>query len=160
MAIRQKITPYLWFDGKAEEAANFYISIFGDSKIIDIVRHAGGAPGEAAGVTTVVFQLEGQTFVGFDGGPLFKFTEAVSFFIDCATQAELDRIWDRLSEGGQIQQCGWLKDRFGLSWQVNTLALERMLLDRDPARARRVMEAVLAMKKIDIAALERAYEGR
>jgi predicted 3-demethylubiquinone-9 3-methyltransferase (glyoxalase superfamily) len=155
----QKITPFLWFDGKAEEAANFYVSIFRGSKILKIARYGEAGPGSKGSVMTVVFSLDGQEFIGLNGGPHFRFTEAVSFSIDCKTQEEVDYYWDRLSAGGEQSQCGWLKDKFGLSWQVNPGVLGEMLSDPDPARSKRVMEAMLKMKKIDIATLERAYAG-
>ncbi|MGH8004385.1 MAG: VOC family protein [Limisphaerales bacterium] len=159
----QKITPFLWFDNQAEEAANFYTSIFKNSKITSVVRY-GDAAAQAAGrpkgtAMTVAFQLDGQEFVALNGGPIFKFTEAVSFVINCQTQEEVDHYWEKLSEGGdpKSQQCGWLKDKYGLSWQViPTVAIE-LLQDKDPKKSERVMQAVLQMKKIDINALQRAY---
>ncbi len=160
-----RITPFLWFADQAEEAAAFYTSLFPDSRIVSVSRYGeagqevhGRPPGSAM---TVAFELEGQPFVALNGGPLFNFTEAVSFQIPCDTQAEVDHFWDALSAGGDAsaQQCGWLKDRFGLSWQVVPAALGTLLSDPDPEKARRVMEAMLAMKKIDIAALERARAG-
>ncbi|HEX9835799.1 MAG TPA: VOC family protein [Alphaproteobacteria bacterium] len=159
-----KITPCLWFDSEAEEAANFYVSLFENSRIKRISRYGKegfevhGRP--AGSVMTVEFELAGQTFTALNGGPIFKFTEAVSFQVHCATQAEIDRFWSRLSEGGQEGPCGWLKDRYGLSWQVVPAVLPEMLLDPDPAKAQRVTKAFLQMKKFDIAALERAYQGR
>jgi predicted 3-demethylubiquinone-9 3-methyltransferase (glyoxalase superfamily) len=159
-----KITPCLWFDSEAEEAANFYVSLFENSRIKRISRYGKegfevhGRP--AGSVMTVEFELAGQTFTALNGGPIFKFTEAVSFQVHCATQAEVDRFWSRLSEGGQEGPCGWLKDRYGLSWQVVPAVLPEMLLDPDPAKAQRVTKAFLQMKKFDIAALERAYQGR
>jgi predicted 3-demethylubiquinone-9 3-methyltransferase (glyoxalase superfamily) len=157
--MKQKITPFLWFDGNAEEAARFYVSVFKNSKIVTTVRYGDAGPGPKGSVMTVVFSLDGQEFIGLNGGPHFKFTEAVSFSIDCKTQEEVDYYWDRLSAGGEPSQCGWLKDRFGLSWQVNPGVLGEMLGDPEPARAKRVMEAMLKMQKIDIAALKRAYAG-
>lgn len=157
--MKQKITPFLWFDGNAEEAARFYVSVFKNSKIVTTARYGDAGPGPKGSVMTVVFSLDGQEFIGLNGGPHFKFTEAVSFSIDCKTQEEVDYYWDRLSAGGEPSQCGWLKDRFGLSWQVNPGVLGEMLSDPDPAKAKRVMEAMLKMKKIDIAALKRAYAG-
>ena len=159
-----KITPCLWFDSEAEEAANFYVSLFENSRIKRISRYGKegfevhGRP--AGSVMTVEFELAGQTFTALNGGPIFKFTEAVSFQVHCATQAEIDRFWSRLSEGGQEGPCGWLMDRYGLSWQVVPAVLPEMLLDPDPAKAQRVTKAFLQMKKFDIAALERAYQGR
>ncbi len=159
------ITPFLWFDDQAEEAAKLYTSIFPGSRIVSISRYGdagqevtGGAPGS---VMTVAFELDGQRFTALNGGPLFRFTEAVSFVISCETQAEVDHYWDKLSAGGDpaAQQCGWLKDRFGLSWQVVPTALGRLLGDPDPEKARRVTEAFLVMKKLDIAELERVHAG-
>jgi predicted 3-demethylubiquinone-9 3-methyltransferase (glyoxalase superfamily) len=157
MSSRQKITTYLWFDGQAEEAANFYTSIFKNSKILDMARFGDGGPGPKGAVMTVRFQLEGQEFVALNGGPHFKFTEAISLLVDCADQKEVDELWKKLVAGGQESQCGWLKDKFGLSWQVIPSVLIKMLQDPAPEKARRVMEAMLQMKKIDIAALEKAY---
>jgi predicted 3-demethylubiquinone-9 3-methyltransferase (glyoxalase superfamily) len=160
----QKITPFLWFDDKAEEAAKFYVSLFKNSKIGGITRYdeAGSkAAGRPKGtVMTVEFQLEGQEFTAINGGPHFKFTEAVSFVVNCETQEEVDKFWEKLSEGGQKSQCGWLKDKYGLSWQVVPTVLLEMLKDKDPAKSKRVMEAMLQMHKIDIQALKRAYEGQ
>lgn len=154
----QKITPFLWFDTQAEEAANFYVSIFKNSKIVKVARYGEAGPGPAGTAMTVVFQLDGQEFIGLNGGPHFKFTEAVSFSIDCESQEEVDWYWSKLTEsGGEESQCGWLKDKFGLSWQVNPKILGQMLSDPDPQKAKRVMEAMLKMKKIDIAALQQAY---
>jgi predicted 3-demethylubiquinone-9 3-methyltransferase (glyoxalase superfamily) len=157
--MKQQITPFLWFDGNAEEAARFYVSVFKNSKIVTTARYGDAGPGPKGSVMTVVFSLDGQEFIGLNGGPHFRFTEAVSFSIDCKTQEEVDYYWDRLSAGGEPSQCGWLKDRFGLSWQVNPGVLGEMLGDPEPARAKRVMEAMLKMQKIDIAALKRAYAG-
>ena len=158
--MKQKITPFLWFDANAEEAARFYVSVFKNSKIVTTARYGDAGPGPKGSVMTVVFSLDGQEFIGLNGGPHFKFTEAVSFSVDCKTQEEVDYYWDKLSAGGQQQPCGWLKDKFGLSWQVNPGVLGEMLSDPDPAKSKRVMEAMLKMKKIDIAALERAYAGQ
>lgn len=164
MPSMQKITPFLWFDDQAEEAAKLYVSIFKNSRIKGMARYDGEAA-QAAGrpqgsVMTVQFELDGQEFVALNGGPVFKFTEAVSFVVNCETQAELDHFWQKLSAGGQEVQCGWLKDRFGLSWQVVPTILGEMLQDKDPAKSQRVMAAMLQMKKIDIAGLRKAYEGR
>lgn len=154
----QKITPFLWFDTHAEEAANYYTSIFKNSKILSVSRYGDAGPGPKGSVMTVSFQIEGQEFVALNGGPLFKFTEAVSFLVNCETQQEVDEYWNKLiAGGGEESMCGWLKDKFGLSWQIVPTALLRMLQDKDPAKAKRVMEAMLQMKKIDIAVLERAY---
>jgi predicted 3-demethylubiquinone-9 3-methyltransferase (glyoxalase superfamily) len=158
----QKITPFLWFDGQAEEAARFYVALFPDSKIVAVARYdeaSAKASGRPVGtVMTVAFQLEGREFVALNGGPHFKFTEAVSFVVNCETQEEVDRYWARLSEGGEEGPCGWLKDRHGLSWQIVPTDLARLLSDPDRRKAQRVMEAMLRMKKIEIAGLMRAYE--
>jgi predicted 3-demethylubiquinone-9 3-methyltransferase (glyoxalase superfamily) len=154
----QKITPFLWFDHRAEEAANFYTSIFPNSKIVKVVRYGKTGPGPAGSVMTVEFQLEGQTFVALNGGPHFKFTEAVSFVVNCQSQDEVDRYWEKLSAGGAEVQCGWLKDKFGLSWQIVPTALPELLNDPDPKKAERVMKVMLTMKKLDIAALKKARE--
>ena len=160
------ITPFLWFDGQAEEAANHYVEIFSrvarDSKITDVARY-GPAGSEAAGrpegsVMTVVFRLDGQDIVALNGGPEFRFTEAVSLMVNCESQEEVDHFWERLSAGGEQGPCGWLKDRYGLSWQVVPTVLNEMLQDEDPKRAERVMAAMLQMKKIDIEPLRQAYE--
>ena len=157
MSGRQKITTFLWFDGNAEEAANHYTSIFKNSKVLNVARYGDAGPGPKGAVMTVTFQLEGQEFIALNGGPQFKFTEAISLLVNCDTQKEIDELWSKLSAGGQESQCGWLKDKFGLSWQVVPTALFTMLQDRDPKKAKRVMEAMLQMKKIDIADLEEAY---
>ena len=153
----QKITPFLWFDGKAEEAANFYTSIFQNSKILNISRYSEEGPGPAGTVMSATFQLDGQEFTALNGGPMFKFTEAISFFVRCETQEEIDQLWEKLSEGGEEEQCGWLKDKYGLSWQIIPVALMEMLQDKDPEKSKRVMEAMLQMQKIDIKALGQAY---
>ena len=154
----QKITPYLWFDNQAEEAANFYVSIFNNSKILNISRYGEAGPGPAGTVLTVSFELEGQQFTALNGGPAFKFTEAISFFVDCKSQEEVDELWEKLTEGGEEQPCGWLKDKFGLSWQIVPTVLIEMLNDPDPEKSKRVTEAMLQMKQIDIPTLEQAYE--
>lgn len=156
----QKITPFLWFDDKAEEAMNFYISIFRNSKIVSVTRYGEAGPGPKGSVMTAGFQLDGQEFIALNGGPHFKFTEAISFSINCETQEEVDEMWEKLSEGGEKGRCGWLKDKYGLSWQVNPIALGEMLQDKDPEKAKRVMEAMLQMDKIDIETLKQAYEGK
>ncbi len=160
----QKITPFLWFNDNAQEAVKFYASIFKDSKIGRIARYgeeAAEKTGRPKGsVMTVEFELEGQRFVGLNGGPMFKFTEAVSFVVNCETQEEVDYFWEKLSEGGEKSRCGWLTDRFGLSWQVVPTVLIDMLHDKDPEKSQRVMEAVLQMDKIDISKLKRATEGQ
>lgn len=162
-----KIVPNLWFDNKAEEAANFYVGIFSaktdDSKILNIVRY-GDAGAEVSGqpkdsVMTVAFQLAGQDFLALNGGPEFKFSEAVSFIINCESQAEVDYFWEKLTNGGEEIQCGWLKDKFGLSWQVTPTVLDEMLTDKNPKKTESVMQAMLKMKKIDIAGLMQAYEN-
>jgi predicted 3-demethylubiquinone-9 3-methyltransferase (glyoxalase superfamily) len=156
----QKITPFLWFDDQAEEAMHFYTSIFKNSKVGTVSRYPEGAPGPAGKVMSATFQLEGQEFMALNGGPLFKFTEAISFFVNCETQEEVDALWTKLSAGGKESQCGWLKDKFGLSWQIIPTALGKMLGDPDRERAKRVMQAMLKMKKIDIAGLKRAYDQK
>jgi len=153
----QKISPFLWFDGNAEEAADFYVSLFKGSKILKIARYGEAGPGPAGAVMVVNFQIEGQDFIALNGGPLFKFTEAISFVINCQTQEEVDHYWNKLTAGGgQESQCGWLKDKYGLSWQVTPAILGELLADKDQKKAQRVMQAMLQMKKIDIAALQRA----
>ncbi|HTO97357.1 MAG TPA: VOC family protein [Myxococcales bacterium] len=153
----QKITTFLWFDKEAEEAARFYCSIFPDSKILTTARYPEGGPGPAGSVMTVEFQLAGQRFMALNGGPTFKFTEAISLMVDCETQKELDACWDKLSAGGREVECGWLKDRYGLSWQIVPSGIGKMI--SDPKRGPKVAEAVWKMKKLDIAALRRAYES-
>ncbi|MBI5384548.1 MAG: VOC family protein [Verrucomicrobia bacterium] len=159
----QKITPFLWFDNQAEEAVRFYTSIFKNSKIGKIARYdeAGAkVSGRAAGsVMTVEFQLEGQEFVALNGGPLFKFTEAISFVVNCQTQAEVDEFWTKLSAGGKEVQCGWLQDKYGLSWQIVPTVLGELLSDQDTAKSQRVMKAMLKMVKLDIQQLEQAAKG-
>jgi len=154
----QKITPFLWFDGKAEEAMNFYTSIFKNSKIGRITRYGDAGPGPKGAVMSGTFQLDGQEFMALNGGPQFKFTEAISFFVNCETQEEVDELWEKLSDGGQKSRCGWLKDKYGLSWQIIPSALGEMLGDKDPEKSRRVMKAMLQMDKIDIKGLEQAYK--
>jgi predicted 3-demethylubiquinone-9 3-methyltransferase (glyoxalase superfamily) len=153
----QKITPFLWFDHQAEEAAKFYVSIFPNSAIGKIARYTDAGPGPKGSVMTIAFQLAGQPFTALNGGPIFKFTEAISFVVHCETQEEVDELWERLSQGGQPGQCGWLKDKFGLSWQIVPIALMEMIEDKNPARVGRVMKAMMQMKKLDIAGLEGAY---
>ncbi len=162
----QKITPFLWFDDKAEEAVNFYISIFKDSKIVSVARY-GEAGSEVAGrpkgtVMTIAFQLEGQEFVALNGGPVFTFSPAISFVVNCETQEEVDKLWAKLSEGGdeEAQQCGWLRDKYGVSWQIVPTILGEMLQDEDAGKSERVMKAMLQMKKIDIKALQQAYQQK
>lgn len=153
------ITPNLWFDGNGEDAAEFYVSVFPNSEITAVTRYGEVGPGEAGAVMTVGFVLDGQPFTIINGGPMFTFDEAVSFEIRCADQAEVDYYWDKLTDGGEESQCGWLKDRFGLSWQVVPEGWEAMLADPDPARAERAMAAMLGMRKLDIAALQAAADG-
>jgi predicted 3-demethylubiquinone-9 3-methyltransferase (glyoxalase superfamily) len=160
MPLAQKITPYLWFDHQALEAAEFYVSLFNDSKIVSVSHYGEAGPAPAGSVMSVVFQLEGQQFMALNGGPRFPFTDAISFFVDCADQAEVDALWDKLVAGGNGTACGWLKDRYGLSWQIIPRTLMDMLDDHDPARVRRVTEAMLKMVKIDVAELQRAYDSR
>jgi len=156
----QKITPFLWFDGKAEEAMNFYTSIFKNSKIGRITRYGDAGPGPKGAVMSGTFQLDGQEFMALNGGPQFKFTEAISFFVNCETQEEVDELWEKLSAGGQKSRCGWLKDKYGLSWQIIPSALGKMLGDKDPEKSQRVMKAMLQMDKIDIRRLQEAHETR
>jgi predicted 3-demethylubiquinone-9 3-methyltransferase (glyoxalase superfamily) len=151
-----KITPFLWFDNQAEEAAKFYTSIFKNSKIRAIARYLEGSPGPVGTVMTVAFELDGQPFTALNGGPLFRFNEAISFVVHCETQAEVDEYWEKLSGGGAESQCGWLKDKFGVSWQIVPDALIELLQDKDAAKSKRVMQAMLQMKKIDIQALKQA----
>jgi predicted 3-demethylubiquinone-9 3-methyltransferase (glyoxalase superfamily) len=155
----QKITTFLWFDKQAEEAARFYISIFRNSKIAATTRYGEAGPGPKGSVMTVMFNLDGQDFVGLNGGPQFKFTEAVSLVVNCETQEEVDELWEKLSAGGERSRCGWLKDKFGLSWQVVPTVLGQLLQDKDPQKSRRVMEALLQMDKLDIRKLKQAHAG-
>ena len=155
----QKITPFLWFDNQAEEAMNFYVSIFKNSKVGKVSRYGEAGPGPKGTVMSATFQLEGQEFMALNGGPVFHFTEAMSFFVDCKTQEEVDELWEKLCAGGQPGRCGWLKDKFGLSWQIIPSALMELLQDKDPQRSKRAMQAMLQMSKIDIAGLKQAYEG-
>lgn len=158
--ITQKITPFLWFDDRAEEAAKFYTSIFENSKIGSVTRYGDAGPRPKGMVMTVTFQLEGLEFIALNGGPQYKFTEAVSFLVNCETQDEVDRLWERLSEGGEPGPCGWLQDKFGLAWQIAPTVLGELLRDKDPRRSQRVMAAMLKMSKIDVQALRRAYESQ
>ena len=155
----QRITPFLWFDHQAEEAAKFYSSIFPNSNVGKIARYGEGGPGPAGTAMTVQFQLDGLSFVGLNGGPHFKFTEAVSFVVNCQNQEEVDYYWQKLSAGGAEVQCGWLKDKFGLSWQIVPTALAELMSDPDPAKSGRVMAAMMTMIKIDIRALQQAYDN-
>ena len=155
-----KITPFLWFNDQAEEAMNFYTAIFKNSKIGSVSRYGEGGPGPQGSVMTATFELDGQEFMALNGGPLFAFTEAISFFVNCETQAEVDELWEKLTEGGEESQCGWLKDKFGLSWQIVPSVLGELLNAPDAEKAGRVMNAMLKMKKIDIAGLRAAHEQR
>jgi len=156
-----KISPCLWFDGEAEEAARFYVSLLPQSRIERVQSNVMDSPGGKAGTVLVVaFTLAGQSFLALNGGMRFEYTHAISFAVDCTNQAEIDRLWEALSEGGKVEQCGWLKDRYGVSWQIVPSVLPQMLADSDPAKAQRVMQAMLGMVKLDIAGLERAYAGR
>jgi predicted 3-demethylubiquinone-9 3-methyltransferase (glyoxalase superfamily) len=155
----RRITPFLWFDHQAEEAANLYVSVFPGSRIVSVSRYGEAGPGPKGSVMTVAFELDGQSFTALNGGPLFQFTEAISFVVDCKTQEEVDRYWAKLSDGGHEGQCGWLKDRFGLSWQIIPSTLGEMLTDPEPGKARKVMEAMLRMKKIDVAELRKARDS-
>jgi len=155
----QKITPFLWFDNNAEEAAELYVSIFRDSKILSVSRYGDAGPGPAGSAMSVTFELEGQQFMALNGGPQYKFTEAISLFVHCTTQEEVDDLWARLSAGGEEGPCGWLKDRYGLSWQIVPSVLGEWLGDEDAEKAKRVMQAMLQMKKLDIRRLKQAYES-
>jgi predicted 3-demethylubiquinone-9 3-methyltransferase (glyoxalase superfamily) len=154
----QKITTFLWFNQEAEEAANFYVSLFKDSKILSVSRYGEAGPGPKGSAMTVTFQLAGQKFTALNGGPVFKFNEAISLVVDCESQEEVDTLWSKLTaNGGQESQCGWLKDRYGLSWQIIPARFMQLMQDKDPKRTQRVMQAMLTMKKFDIACLEAAY---
>ena len=156
----QKITTFLWFDDNAEEAVNLYTSIFKNSKILETTRYGDAGPGPKGSVMIIRFQLEGQEFIALNAGPIFHFTEAISLYVDCETQQEVDDLWKKLTaNGGQESQCGWLKDKFGLSWQIIPSTLTRMITDKDPAKSQRAMKAMMQMQKIDIAKLEAAYNG-
>ena len=155
----QKIMPCLWFDHQAEEAANFYGSIFEDSKILEVARYGEGGPMPAGTVLTVTFTLQGQEFMALNGGPHFQFSPAISFYVNCESQEEVDRLWEKLLDGGEEEQCGWLKDRYGVSWQIVPTVLGEMMNDPDPEKVKRVTSAMLKMVKLDIAGLERAYAG-
>ena len=156
----QKITTFLWFDNQAEEAVNFYVSIFKNSRVGDIARYGDTGPGPKGQVMTAEFQIEGQQFTALNGGPQFKFTEAISLVVNCETQEEVDELWEKLSEGGEKVKCGWLKDKFGLSWQIVPTILKDLLKDKDVEKTNRVMQALLKMTKLDIAQLKAAYEGK
>ena len=155
----QKITPFLWFDNQAEEAMNFYVSIFKNSKVGTVSRYGDAGPGPKGSVMVANFQLNGQEFMALNRGPQYKFTEAISFFVNCETQEEVDELWEKLSAGGQEIQCGWLKDKYGLCWQIVPTILLQMLSDKDPQKSQRVMKAMMQMIKIDIKDLQKAYDG-
>jgi len=155
----QKITPFLWFDNQAEEAVKFYTSIFKNSKIGTVARYGEAGPGPAGSVMTASFELDGQEFVALNGGPIFKFTEAISFVVNCETQEEIDYYWNNLLKGGTPSQCGWLKDQFGLSWQIVPTALSKLVSSKDPEKSKRVIQAMMKMVKMDIRKLEEAAEG-
>lgn len=155
----QKITPFLWFDNNAEEAMNFYVSIFPNSKVLSVARYGDAGPGPKGTVMSATFELDGQVFYGLNGGPQFKFTPAISFFVNCETQPEVDELWDKLSAGGRKDRCGWLQDKYGLSWQIIPSALGKLLGDKDPKKSASVMKAMLQMNKIEIAGLQKAYEA-
>jgi predicted 3-demethylubiquinone-9 3-methyltransferase (glyoxalase superfamily) len=154
----QKIAPFLWFDGKAEEAANFYVSIFKNATIGAARRYGEAGPGPKGSVMSVEFQLDGQQFIALNGGPQFTFSPAISFFVNCETQEEVDELWEKLSAGGRKDRCGWLQDKFGVSWQIIPTALGKLMSDPDPEKSKRVMKAMLQMDKIDINGLKQAYE--
>lgn len=156
----QKIISFFWFDHQAEEAANFYISVLKNSRIVNIARYGDAGPGPKGTAMTVTFELAGQRFIALNGGPQFKLSEAISLLINCETQQEVDDLWEKLSDGGEKSRCGWLKDKFGLSWQVIPTALGELLQDKDPQKSQRVMQAMLQMTKIDIARLKQASEGK
>jgi predicted 3-demethylubiquinone-9 3-methyltransferase (glyoxalase superfamily) len=158
MATAKKITPFLWFDGQAEDAANFYVSIFENAKILSVSRYGETAPGETGTVMTVSFELDGQQFVALNGGPEYKFSPAISFSIECRDQQEVDHFWNRLSEGGRTSQCGWLNDKFGITWQVVPSVLPELLQSDDDAKAEAAMKAMLQMTKLDIKELQDAYD--
>jgi len=154
-----KITPFLWFDHQAEEAVSLYTSLFKNSKVLEVARYGDAGPGTPGSVMTIHFVLDGQEFTALNGGPYFTFTGAISFYVNCETQEELDFFWEKLSEGGQVQQCGWLTDKFGITWQIVPAILGKLMSDPDPEKARRVTEAMLKMIKLDIAGLQKAYDG-
>ena len=154
----QKITPFLWFDTQAEEAANYYVSIFANSRILMVARYGEAGPGPKGTVMTVSFEINGQQFTAINGGPQFTFTPAISLFVNCETQQEVDELWDKLSDGGKKERCGWLKDKYGLSWQIIPSALGKLMGDKDPAKSHRVMMAMMQMDKIDIQRLQQAYD--
>ncbi|HXA83482.1 MAG TPA: VOC family protein [Candidatus Dormibacteraeota bacterium] len=154
----QKITPFLWYDGNAEEAVNFYVSIFKNAKVVSVARYGDAGPGPKGSVMTMAFQLEGQNFVALNGGPQYKFTPAISFVVSSETQEEVDELWEKLSAGGRKDRCAWLTDKYGVSWQIVPTILSKLLQDKDPEKAKRVMQAMLQMDKIDINRLKQAYD--
>ena len=156
----QKVTPFLWFDGKAEEAMNHYVSIFRNSKVMTVSRYGDAGPGPKGSVMSATFQLEGQEFYALNGGPQFKFNESVSFVIHCETQEEIDKYWTALSAGGSESDCGWLKDKYGLSWQITPVQLPQMIGDKDQQKAGRAMKAMMQMKKLDLNVLKKAFDGK
>jgi predicted 3-demethylubiquinone-9 3-methyltransferase (glyoxalase superfamily) len=156
-SVMQKITPSLWFDKQAEEAVNFYMSIFKNSKITSITRYGEAGPGPKGSVMVVMFELEGQPFMALNGGPYYTFSPAISFLVDCKTQEEVDELWEELSQNGEVVQCGWLKDKYGISWQIVPTILGKLLNDPDPLKSQKVMKAMLQMKKINIEGLQKAY---
>lgn len=153
----QKITPFLWYDTQAEEAANFYVSVFKNSRILNLSRYSDAGPGPKGSVMSVTFELDGQRFIALNGGPHFKFTPAISFFVDCKDQQEVDELWNKLSAGGRTDHCGWLQDKFGLSWQIIPSILGEMLADKDREKSKNVMQAMLKMDKIDVQGLQQVY---
>jgi predicted 3-demethylubiquinone-9 3-methyltransferase (glyoxalase superfamily) len=155
----QKIIPFLWFDGNAEEAANFYVSIFKNSKILNLAHYGEAGPGPQGTVMVATFQIEGQKFMALNGGPQYTFSPAISFYVDCETQAEVDELWEKLTAGGSDVQCGWLRDKFGVSWQIIPKTLIELMQDKDPVKSQRVFKAMMGMIKIDIEGLKRAYRG-
>jgi predicted 3-demethylubiquinone-9 3-methyltransferase (glyoxalase superfamily) len=157
--MQQKITPFLWFNNNAEEAMNYYVSIFKNSKVLSVNRYGDAGPGPSGSVMTATFELDGQHFTALNGGPEFGFTEAISFFVSCETQQEVDELWDKLCAGGEASMCGWLKDKYGLSWQIIPKRLGELLGGKDPEKAGRAMKAMLQMQKIDVKKLEEAYDG-
>lgn len=156
----QKITPFLWFNGQAEEAMQFYTSIFPRTRVGDVMRYGDAGPGPKGSVMSCTFELEGQEFIALNGGPMFQFSPAISFFVKCATQAEVDTLWEKLGDGGRVQQCGWLQDRFGVSWQIVPTVMLKMMSDPDRVKAKRASDAMMKMVKLDIAKLTTAYEGK
>jgi predicted 3-demethylubiquinone-9 3-methyltransferase (glyoxalase superfamily) len=156
----QKITTFLWFNNNAEEAMNFYVSVFKDAKITSLTRYGDAGPGPKGSVMTGIFQIHGQDFYALNGGPVFTFTPAISLFVNCETQQEIDELWEKLSKGGKKDQCGWLTDKFGDTWQIVPSVLSKLLHDPDPVKSNRVMKAMLQMHKLDIQQLQKAYDGQ